>query len=80
MGKTRTPRRRFARAATLGGCALILAACAEVKPIEYTEIHEIKPGPGLLTGESGEFAIHLGDPFSFGAPSETTSPEDRSTE
>lgn len=39
--------------------AILLAmACAEVKPLEYTEIHEIQPGPGLLSGEDGEFVLY----------------------
>ncbi|MEE8189945.1 MAG: hypothetical protein V3T80_12110 [Kiloniellales bacterium] len=53
---TRWPRRLFA---TLAGAVLLaLGACAEVKPFEYTEIHEIPPGPGLLTGDEGEFVLY----------------------
>ena len=40
------------------GAILLATACAEVKPFHYTEVHEIQPGPGLLTGESGEFVIY----------------------
>ncbi len=40
------------------GAILLAAACAEVKPLEYTEIHEIQPGPGLLSGEDGEFVLY----------------------
>ncbi len=43
--------------ALAGGMLLLLGACAEMKPLEYTEIHEIPPGPGLLSGEDGEFVI-----------------------
>ncbi len=39
------------------GMLLLLGACAELKPLEYTEIHEIPPGPGLLSGEDGEFVL-----------------------
>jgi hypothetical protein len=39
------------------GAILLATACSEVKPFEYTEIHEIQPGPGLLTGEDGEFVL-----------------------
>ena len=39
------------------GAILLATACAEVKPFEYTEIHEIQPGPGLLTGDDGEFVL-----------------------
>ncbi len=40
------------------GAILLATACAEVKPFEYTEIHEIQPGPGLLSGEDGEFVLY----------------------
>jgi hypothetical protein len=40
------------------GVLLLATACAEVKPFEYTEIHEIQPGPGLLSGEDGEFVLY----------------------
>ena len=39
------------------GLLLLLGACADMKPLEYTEIHEISPGPGLLSGEDGEFVL-----------------------
>ena len=35
-----------------------LAACAEITPVEYTEIDEIPPGPGLFSGEDGEFTLY----------------------
>lgn len=40
------------------GAVLLATACAEVKPFEYTEIHEIPPGPGLLSGEDGEYVLY----------------------
>jgi hypothetical protein len=40
-----------------GGLLLLLGACANVTPLEYTEIHEIQPSPGLLSGEDGEFVL-----------------------
>ena len=40
------------------GAILFATACAEVKPLEYTEIHELQPGPGLLSGEEGEFVLY----------------------
>ncbi len=40
------------------GAILFATACAEVKPFEYTEIHEIQPGPGLFSGEDGEFVLY----------------------
>ncbi len=51
------PVRRFPIFALTGGLLLVLGACAGVKPLEYTEIHESPPGPGLLSGEDGEFVI-----------------------
>ena len=43
--------------ASAGALLVLLGACAQVKPLEYTEIHEIQPGPGLLSGEEGEFVL-----------------------
>ncbi len=40
------------------GALLLVTACAGVKPFEYTEIHEIQPGPGLLSGNDGEFVLY----------------------
>lgn len=37
---------------------LVIGACAQVKPVEYTEIHEIPPWPGLLSGEDGAFVLY----------------------
>ncbi len=51
------PVRRSPILALAVGMLLLLGACAELKPLEYTEIHEIPPGPGLLSGEDGEFVI-----------------------
>jgi hypothetical protein len=36
---------------------LWLAACA-AEPFDYTPVDEIPPGPGLLSGEDGEFVIY----------------------
>jgi len=38
--------------------ASILAACSGVEPFAYTEVHEIPPGPGLISGETGEFELY----------------------
>ena len=38
--------------------ALALAACAGAKPFEYHPIDEIPEGPGLVTGEDGEWVIY----------------------
>ncbi len=57
---TKAPVRRFGSLALAGGILIFLGACAEVKPMAYTEIHEIPPGPGLLSGEDGEFVLYGG--------------------
>lgn len=38
----------------------LLAGCAGVEPFEYAEVDDIKPGPGAVTGDDGEWLI-LGD-------------------
>ncbi len=38
--------------------ALALAACAGAKPFEYHPTDEIPEGPGLFTGEDGEWVIY----------------------
>lgn len=35
----------------------MLAACA-AEPFEYTPADEIPPGPGLISGETGEFELY----------------------
>ena len=51
------PVRRFPILALAGGMLLLLGTCADVKPLKYREIYEIRPGPGLLSGEDGEFVL-----------------------
>ncbi|MET4702316.1 hypothetical protein ABIE65_005371 [Constrictibacter sp. MBR-5] len=41
--------------------AAALAACANVKPFDYAAPHEVKPGPGIFSGQDGEFVL-LGKP------------------
>ncbi len=36
----------------------VLAACSGVQPFAYTEVHELPPGPGLFSGEDGEFVLY----------------------
>ncbi len=48
-----------------------VAGCADAKPFDYTPVHEIPPGPGLLSGQDGSFT------FGFGAEAEPDSPETR---
>ncbi len=40
--------------------ALALSACAtsSCKPFEYETDRELKPGPGLFTGETGVYTIY----------------------
>ena len=43
---------------------LFLSACeSEFKPVEWKISSDIKPGPGLVSGEKGEFIIYQGDLF-----------------
>ena len=37
---------------------LMMAACAAGEPLETTRIDDIPNGPGLLTGDGGEFVIY----------------------
>ena len=46
---------RMLAVAAFGGA---LAACSNVKPINYTAIHEIPDGPGLFSGKDGEFDLY----------------------
>lgn len=44
-------------------CLLLVGAvgvfgCANYEPLEYTPASEIRPGPGLFTGNQGVFYIH----------------------
>jgi hypothetical protein len=55
---TNGPVRRSGSLVLAGGLLFLLGACAAVKPMAYTEIHEIPPGPGLLSGEDGEFVLY----------------------
>lgn len=36
----------------------VLAACAKSEPFEYHRIDEIPEGPGLFSGEDGEFTLY----------------------
>ncbi len=36
---------------------LVLAACAQMEPIDFPQSDEIPDGPGLFTGEDGEITI-----------------------
>ena len=40
------------------GALLILGACAHTEPFEYESYNEVKPGPGVFTGEKGTWTIY----------------------
>lgn len=43
----------------VGAMVLTLAACGIGQPLETTKVvDEIPPGPGLFSGEDGEFVIY----------------------
>ena len=49
---------RLAAHALAWALAVALAACAGAKPFEYHPTDEIPEGPGLFTGEDGEWVIY----------------------
>jgi len=49
--------RRAVTALALAVAGLI-GGCAEMQPFDYRPIDQVKPGPGLLTGEDGEFVLY----------------------
>lgn len=50
--------RRFSSSMLLTALLLVaLSACGNVKPIDYTEPHDIQPGPGLFSGKHGDFVL-----------------------
>ena len=53
----RRARRTACRVVIAVAVGLWLAACA-AEPFDYTPVDEIPPGPGLLSGEDGEFVIY----------------------
>ncbi len=40
------------------GFAFLLNTCAGMEPMEYTAIDQIPPGPGLITGDDGDFVLY----------------------
>lgn len=68
------------RSITIAGLviAMVFGGCATPpEPFEYQSENELKPGPGLLTGEEGAFTIY-GEPTP--AKKEEPKPEDASPE
>ncbi|MDH3231371.1 MAG: hypothetical protein OEN55_16390 [Alphaproteobacteria bacterium] len=35
-----------------------LAACSGMQPYNFVAVDEIPPGPGLISGEAGEFVLY----------------------
>ena len=51
-------RRLYSSPILLAAALLVaLSACGNVKPIDYTEPHDIQPGPGLFSGKDGDFVL-----------------------
>lgn len=50
--------RTVARMAVLAAMVGWLAGCGQVTPVAYTPVDEIPAGPGLLSGEDGEFTLY----------------------
>ena len=48
----------IARMALLVAIVGLAAACGEITPVAYTPVDEIPPGPGLLSGDDGEFTLY----------------------
>ncbi len=48
----------MARGALLAALLGLAAACGEITPVPYTATDEIPEGPGLLSGEDGEFTLY----------------------
>lgn len=36
----------------------LIAGCGQITPVAYTPTDQIQPGPGLLSGEDGEFTLY----------------------
>lgn len=50
--------RRAVRCVLAVAALSALVACSNVRPFNYTAIHEIPPGPGLISGEDGVFTLY----------------------
>lgn len=48
----------FTRIAVLAAMIGLATACANVTPVDYAPVGEIPPGPGLLSGDDGEFTLY----------------------
>jgi hypothetical protein len=52
------PKRGAGPGLALAAVLLLTSACSQIEPMEYTEIHDIQPGPGLLSGDQGAFILY----------------------
>lgn len=48
----------FGRLVLAMAVVFLATACAEVEDFEYVPSSEIQPGPGLVTGDGGEYIIY----------------------
>ncbi len=48
----------FGRLVLVMAVAFFATACAEVEDFDYTPIGDIPPGPGMVSGDEGEFVIY----------------------
>lgn len=48
---------RFSVMIPIAAGAVVLGGCSSWEPVDYTPPSEIKPGPGLVTGERGAFVV-----------------------
>ncbi len=57
---TFSERRRGASVALILALGIggLMGGCADVQPLDYRPVDQIKPGPGLLTGDKGEFVLY----------------------
>ena len=49
---------RLSASLTLLACGLALVGCADPKPFHYDSANEIPSGPGLFSGQDGEFNLY----------------------
>jgi hypothetical protein len=57
--------------------ALLVAGCAtSPEPFEYQQNNELKPGPGIFTGEDGVYTIYGPPPKPAGESSGEDDPEE----
>lgn len=58
METTRFMKRHLGLIAVPLAFALLLTACGSAKPFNYVEIGETPAGPGLFSGEDGQFTVY----------------------